>query len=119
MKTIQEIFNRIQEIKRDQKVIRESYKDALNSTGEHQKLTDQIKTLRERKKQTEFAAQREMSGDFAKLEALKVEAAAQNEMLSSVALTRYIKGETIGLTDSYDNAYEPVFVVRFKKTRVA
>lgn len=119
MKSIQEIFNRIQEIKREQKTIRDSYRDALNSTGEHQKLIEQIKALRERKKQIEHSTQREMFGEFTKLEKLKADMVAQNEMLSSAALTQYLKGEAIGITDAYDNAYEPVFLVKFKKTRVA
>lgn len=115
MKTIQDSFNRIQEIKAEQKVIKAQYKDALAATGEHKNIADKIKELRERKKQIEIEARRDMAAEFTRLEKLKQDLAGEQELLSSQALTSYIKGETIGVTDSNNISYEPIFTVRFRK----
>ena len=50
MQDIQEIFNRMQEIKKQQKDIRSAYKESLETSLEYKEIGDKIKTLRERKK---------------------------------------------------------------------
>ena len=116
MQDIQEIFNRIQEIKKKSKDIRSAYKDALAASGEYKEIDEKIKTLRERKKQIEKSVKSDFSGEFTKLEDFKVDLESDNTMLSDAALTKLMKGETVEVVDEYDNKYEPEFSVKFKKT---
>ena len=36
-------------------------------------------------------------------------------MMTDLAMSMMMKGETVAVKDQYDNAYEPVFKVSFKK----
>lgn len=116
MQDIQEIFNRIQEIKKKQKDIRSAYKDALATSQEYKELDDKIKALRMRKKQIETATKANFSGEFTKLEDFAIDLESDNTMLSDAALSKLMKGETVEVKDEYDQTYEPQFSVKFKKT---
>lgn len=116
MQDIQEIFNRIQEVKKKSKDIRAAYKDALAASGEYKEIDEKIKTLRERKKQIEQSVKSDFSGEFTKLEDYKVDLESDNTMLSDAALTKLMKGETVEVVDEYNNKYSPEFSVKFKKS---
>lgn len=116
MQDIQEIFNRIQEVKKKSKDIRSAYKDALAASQEYVEINDKIKALRERKKQIETAVKSDFSGEFTQLEDFKVDLESDNTMLSDAALSKLMKGETVEVVDEYNNTYEPQFSVKFKKT---
>ncbi|HSR89544.1 MAG TPA: hypothetical protein VLK22_04110 [Candidatus Udaeobacter sp.] len=116
MQDIQEIFNRMQEIKKKQKDIRSAYKEALEASLEYKEINDKIKTLRERKKQIENVTKESFSGEFTKLDDLKIDLESDSVMLSDIALNKLMKGETVQVVDEYNNSYEPLFTVKFKKT---
>jgi len=115
MQDIQEIFGRIQKIKKQQKELRSTYKEALNASQEYVELSDKLKTLRERKKQIENTVKGDFASEFTKLDDLKIDLESDMEMLSDMAFTKMVKGEAVEIKDDYDNTYEPVVVVRFKK----
>lgn len=115
MQDIQEIFSRIQQVKKEQKGIKEAYRDALSTSQEYKEVTDKIKTLRERKKQIELSTQQDFASEWEKLENYKRDLQADATLLSDAALTKFMKGETVQVTDEYNNNYEPVFTVKFKK----
>ena len=116
MQDIQEIFNHIQEIKKKQKDIKSAYKEALDSSQEYGEINEKLKTLRERKKQIEAATKADFSSEFTKLDDYKIDLESDNAMLSDAALSKMVKGETVEVTDEYNNKYEPIFSVKFKKT---
>lgn len=116
MATLQEIFSRINETKKKQKDIRSVYKDALATSLEYKELTDKMKTLREKKKQIEQATKQQFASELTKLDDYAIDLASDQELLSDAALTKLMKGESIEITDEYDNTFEPVFSVKFKKT---
>ena len=115
MQNIQEIFNRIQVAKKKQKDIRTAYKDALASSLEYQELTEKLRTMREKKKQIEQTTKEQFSGEFIKLEDLKIDIESDQEMLNDIALNKVMKGESIEIRYEYDNEYEPLFSVKFRK----
>ena len=47
---------------------------------------------------------------------LKIDIESDQEMLNDIAMLKYTKGEPIEIKDKYDNEYEPVFSVKFKKS---
>lgn len=115
MQDIQEVFNRIQENKKKQKDIRAAYKEALKSQQELQEIEDKIKTLRERKKQIENTVKESFSSEFSKLDDLKIDLESDMVMLGDISLTKLMKGETVQVVDQYNNTYDPLFSVKFKK----
>jgi len=118
MKNIQEVFNQIQIVKKQQKEIKTAFRDAMAGSTEHKELTEQIKALKEKKKQVETAIREEFSHELNKLDELKTELESQNLMLNDIALTTLMNGEEIEIVDAYNNAYEPIFMVKFKKTNI-
>ncbi len=115
MKNIQEVFDRISQLKKEQKNAKGAYKDALDNSDNYRKMTEELKALKEKKKQTETLIQRELGAQFQKIEDLKLEMESNKEMLSDIALTTVMKGETVEVKDEYGNVYEPVWSVKFKK----
>ena len=85
MQNIQEVFNRIQAAKKEQKEIKTMYRDALVNNKEYTDLIDEIKTLRERKKSIEATIQEGFHDEFITLEQLKTEIQSDQEMLSDIA----------------------------------
>lgn len=115
MQNIQEVFNRLREIKKEAKDLKDMYKDALAQADEYDEVVEQIKTLREKKKQIETRIQAEMGRAYEKLDDLKHEGDTNKEMLSDIAMSTLMKGETVEVKDEYENVYEPQFKVNFKK----
>lgn len=118
MPNVQEVFNRIKETKRKAKEIKRMYKDSLESSMEYRDVLDKLEALKARKKQIETQVKEESSGEFAKLDAYKMHVKTDNELLSDLALNTLMSGETVEVKDENDEAYEPVFTVRFKKAHL-
>jgi predicted nuclease with TOPRIM domain len=115
MKDIQGVFDRIREIKKEQKELKEMYKDALVQADKYEEIVEQIKELREQKKQVEARIQAEMGKAYEKLEDLKHEMESEKEMMNDIAISTLMKGEPVQVTDEYQNSYEPQYSVKFKK----
>lgn len=116
MQQIQDIFDRIQKMKKEKKELRGAYKDTLAASGPYKDIVEETKTLREKKKKMEFSVREDMRKEFERLEALEIDLASEAELLNDAAMTQLMKGETVAVTDQYQNTYEPVFSVRFKKS---
>lgn len=117
MPNLQEVFNRIEERKRESRSIKLQYRDALESSGEYREVVDKLEQLRARKKQLEGIAWSEV-GSKDKFETTKLHIKEDREMLSDMALSTLMKGETVKVLDQDNNEYEPLFSVRFKKANV-
>ena len=117
MQDLQEIFLRLQAAKKRQRDIRQMYKDALANTPGFTQLVDDLKAMREKKKQVEQAIREQFSSEMTELEDLKLDIESDNQLISDVALTQYVKGETVEVADEYENQYEPIFSVKFKKIK--
>ena len=115
MVDVQEVYNRIQETKKKQKDIREALRDAMSTSAEYQEILEKIKALRVKKQQTEAAIRADFSGEMEKMEEYALDLKSDSMLLSDAAMTKLMKGETVELTDEYDNKYEPIFSVKFKK----
>jgi predicted nuclease with TOPRIM domain len=115
MQNIQEVFNHIREIKKEQKDLRDMYKDALVQADEYEEIVEQIKALREKKQAIEARIQLQLGRAYEKLEDLKLEVETEKEMMNDIALSTLMKGETVIVKDEFDNDYEPNWKVAFKK----
>lgn len=115
MQDLQSIFNHIQEMKKEMKEIKREYSDALYNADDHETISEEIKKLRERKKQIEIRVQESMGTRYEKLEELKDEIESDQQMLNDLAMTTLMDGKTVEVIDQYENRYEPSFTVKFKK----
>ncbi|EKE15904.1 MAG: hypothetical protein ACD_11C00077G0001 [uncultured bacterium] len=115
MQNIQEVFNHIREMKKEQKDLRDMYKDALIQADEYEEIVEEIKTLREKKQTIEARIQAQLGRAYEKLEDLKHDVEAEKEMMNDIALSTLMKGETVLVKDEWDNEYEPNWKVAFKK----
>jgi len=114
MKSIQEIFNRLQDKKKQVKVVRQKYKQELASSSEHQRLTEDMEKLRAKKKAYEQSIREQTGANFTRIDELALAIRQDTQMLSDVALTAIMKGERVEVKDEHTE-YEPVFSVRFKR----
>ena len=115
MPDIQDVFARLQKLRGEQRNIRKQFKEALKSSFEHEEISEKIKTLREKKKQIELSVRQNMESDIRRLEDLTIDIESDQELISDIALTKLMKGETVKVTDEHNAEFEPIFVVKFKK----
>lgn len=115
MQNIQEVFIKIREMKKEQKELRDMYKDALAQADKYDEIVEEIQTLREKKKQIEARIQQQLGRAYEKMEDLKREMDQEKEMLNDIAISTLMKGDTVEVKDEFENAYEPSFSVKFKK----
>lgn len=116
MPNIQEIFNNIQKAKKEQKEIKSMYRDALTNSSGYQTVVDELNVLKEKKKKIEESLRDDFRTEFDKLEVLKADIENDTMLLSDAALSEYIKGKNVEIVDEYENKYEPIFKVQFKKS---
>jgi hypothetical protein len=116
MKSVQEIFNRLQDKKKQVKVVRQKYKQELASSSEHQKLIEDIQKLQAKKKAYEQSIREQAGANFVRIDELALAIKQDTQMLSDVALTSIMKGERVEVKDEHTE-YEPVFAVRFKRVK--
>lgn len=115
MRDIQEVFNELQQAKKDQKDIKKEYKDALLNANEYEETMEELKKLKEKKKQIETLTQNRMGMRWEELEKLKAKAEELQQMVTDIAMTNLMDGKTVAIKDEYDNIYEPVYKITFKK----
>ena len=115
MANLEEVWARIRETQKKQKSIRDSYKDALATSPSYQEVIDKFNALKEKKKSIEAQIQSGFGSEFEKLDGMKLDIQSDKELLSDIALTQLMKGQTVELKDEFDNEYEPHFSVKFTK----
>jgi predicted negative regulator of RcsB-dependent stress response len=118
MQNIQDLFDTLQVTKKEQKEIRKEYADALINANGYTELTDELKKLKEKKKQIEAMTQSRMGERYTKLENLKKKAEELDQEITDVAMSTLMEGKTVEIKDQYDNAYEPVYKISFKKVQL-
>jgi predicted P-loop ATPase/GTPase len=116
MNTLQDIFINIQDGKKKQRELRAMYREAQLQSADYQDIAAEIKTLQEKKKTIEQKIKAEFSRELEQIDELKSELKEEQEKLVSLALARLAKGETMKVIDSYNNVYDPVIRVSFKKS---
>lgn len=115
MKTAQEMFNQLQNLKNERKALSSVYRDALANSSEYQKLTEELKTLRERRKMVVQAIDADLRNELDRLDDLKDEMANDKALLTDAVISQLTKGEPVIVVDEYQEKYEPVFSVVFRK----
>lgn len=116
LKDLQDAYLQLRGKKAEKKALAQSFKDELEHDAGYQEVLEQMKQLREKKKQIENECYARAMQDVARLEELKSDVKSQEILISDIAINLYMQNETVELVDEYNNVYEPSFVVRFKKS---
>jgi len=103
------------ESKKEQREIKKMYRDALSTSKVYQDVLEELKVLKDRKKKIEDNIKDNFRSEFDKLDTLKTDIESDKMLISDVAINQLVKGEMVEITDQYENKYEPIFSVRFKK----
>ena len=111
MQDIQKIFDDIQKLKKERRELNKEYKYSLDHDEGYQETVEKMKKLREKKKAIEEG------NKSPRLDEIKNEMAGFNEMISDIAISTLMKGESVYLKDEYENEYEPTYKVTFKKIK--
>lgn len=115
MSDLKEILLRIRQTEQEKKKLREVFRDILAQSKSYQELLDQWKALKVKKIQLETALYSDCAKEREQVEKFTLSIKDDAQLLSDLALTKMMKGETIEITDDNDVKYEPVFKVSFKK----
>ncbi len=117
MPELQEVFDRVKGKKQERRKLKSTYADALATSKPYQDVVEQLKDLKAKKQGIEAEIQAQFESEMQEMERIKADIEADNQLLSDLALTTLMRGETVEVKDAEtDTAYEPVFSVRFKKT---
>lgn len=117
MQNIQDVFKRINQAKQQAKQLKRMYTDELEGNERYREILDKLEALKAEKKQIETAIKQDSHGEFQKLDAIKMNIQADSELLSDLAMNTLMAGETVKVKDEFEEEYEPVFKVSFKKAR--
>lgn len=115
MQDIQSIFNRIEENKAKMKDLSSIVKDALATSQAYVDASEEAKVLTEKKKSIKKEIEAGLGDVLTKLQDIKIDIESDQELLSDAAMTMLTQGQSIAIADKYENEYEPVFKVKFKK----
>lgn len=115
MQDIKPIYQRIEKNKKDIREINKAIKDELVNIARHKEILEELKKLRDEKKSIEKEIAAGSQGEMDRMEGLKLEVAADKELLSDLALNMYVEKQNVEIIDDYDNRYVPYFSVTFRK----
>src|SRR5688572_15667920 len=94
-KTVQEIFNRLQEKRKQVSVIRKKYKEELATNVEYGRIQEDLERLRAKKKQYEQSVRSQSGANFARIDEVALSIRQDAQLLSDIALTTIMKGEPV------------------------
>jgi septal ring factor EnvC (AmiA/AmiB activator) len=116
MNDLPSIHARIRKTKKELKELNTIVRDTFAASQSLKNINEDLKELRDKKRRYEAEIKQECADELEKADRLKQSLKADQQLLSDVALTKFMKGETIELTDENDVKYEPVVKISFKKT---
>jgi len=115
MVELKDVFKRINETKKEKRKLSEIYKETLSNSKPYQDALEAFNEAKTKKQQVEAALKAELRAELDQIDKFNESMDADKQLMSDIALTSLMKGETIELTDENDTKYDPVFNVKFKK----
>lgn len=116
MPDLKDVLQRIRATKQEKRRLGESLRDVLAQSKPYQDVVEEWKDVKAKKARLETEIRQEFVKELEKAEKLAADLKTDTQLLSDMALTKFMKGETIDIVDENDVKYEPVFKVTFKKT---
>jgi vacuolar-type H+-ATPase subunit I/STV1 len=114
MQNLNEIHRRLEDLKKRRRELNRMFKDELEHNEEYQKIVEQLKTLRDKKKSIENVAKVAAFREMDELERVKEQIKDDTQLLTDLALNKYISGESVEIIED-ETRFVPEFSVKFKK----
>ena len=115
MSRLQETYNDLLDVKMERRDLSKTIKDELSHNAEYNKITEEMKILREKKKSIENEVKSHALKDAQRLDDLKLEIMSLQELLSDLSLNMYLAKEQVEVVDKADQRWVPSFSVKFRK----
>lgn len=115
MKDAQEVFSRLEDLKKKLKEYNQMFKQELEAIPEYVDLAEKRRTLNEKIKVIRVRVGENNPDLYNKIEDTKIDIDSDKQMLSDILLTKYVKGEEVKLMDQYNNPYQLTFKFIAKK----
>ncbi len=116
MKEVQDLFYKIQDIKKKQRDIRVMVGDALKQSKAYQDVRQELNKVRDQKKEIERNVKSEYEKELSKLDDLKIDLESELEEFSDAALDQIMKGKVVKVRDSKNISYDVFVTAHFKKS---
>lgn len=117
MQNLREVFERMTKQKEERKKIQAMLTDVLKSDETWVRMTDEIKAKRTARKLTEDALLSGFTSERERLDRLDLSIKTDAALVSDIALSMYIKGQSIDL-ETERGKYEPRISVSFKQMKL-
>lgn len=117
MQDIQDVYNRIQEKKKERKRYKLIIKDGFAGSPKLKEAVDELAVIREKKKKIEQDILTQYPSEQTALENLDKDIKDDQELMDDIALTMAMRGETVMIKDERDEEYQTVLMVKYKKVR--
>ena len=114
MATIREVLERLEKNKHERKIIKETIGQALLGSAAWVKCDEEVKQEKSRLNGIKQTVLSSFQGDVDELERLNNEIKNDSEVLSDIAMTMFMKGESIDI-EHKGKRYEPKIKVSFKQ----
>lgn len=92
------------------------YREALEQSQSYHEVIEEMETLKAKKKRIEDTIREEYQKECSDIDTLKTDIQSEQALLSDMALTEFMKGQSITITDENDQKYDPVISVKYKKS---
>ena len=102
---------------RKKKDLTRTIRDAQGDYKEYADISEQIKKLRERKKQLDSQIRNEYSSEFSDLESVKIDIKDSRMVLSDLIWNELMKNNSVEIVDEDNNHFVPQVIVTLKKER--
>jgi hypothetical protein len=113
---LQLVFSKTDEKKNDLAVLKHQLNDEIKALAEYQKILDEEAALKLKKQQIILSVKQNNREMIDKMDSLKIDLDSNKQMLSDVALSDFIAGKDIRVTDRNGFIMEPIFTVKYRKT---
>ncbi|MEK9152291.1 MAG: hypothetical protein AAB692_02900 [Patescibacteria group bacterium] len=113
MPSLNEVYARIQEKKKEKRDMTKSIQDALMSNARYQLVVEEIKKFKEEKKSIENQVM--AAGEAEKLDVIKLHIESDRELLTDIAVNMLVANEKVEIVDDNNQRLVPAFSVTFKK----
>lgn len=113
---LQLFFDQSLKLKNDASEIKASIADALKSSKEYQKAVNTYETALAEKNMIKKSIEDDFSKDLDKLSEIKIEINEKDVVMTDVALSELMKGETVEFEHN-GQKYEASWKVKFKKVK--
>lgn len=114
MKNAQEVYDRIQNTKKEIKELKKTLTDQYEQVPEYLDIQEELKKQRAKRKLITNKVDAENPTIVTKLEDLKIDLASDKEMLNDIVVSTVMRGETVELQNQYQQAVLPIFTVTLK-----